>query len=557
MKINSSIILIVIIGIIAIYLSRKTSPKKTIQECKWWNQRTRILLFILIFIVGIAVRVYQFGDIPNGIFRDEASIGYDTYSMLNYGIDHNGFHNPVILVGLGGGGGQDSIYAYFSMPFVALLGLSSISIRLMNLIFGIITLVIFYLLVRETDDEKAALIAFFLIAINPWHIMISRWGLDCNIFPGLFVLATLVLIYTNKKGLFLLLAMVIYGLALYSYGTSFFVIPTFVSIVTILFLIQKRINLKFFLLGILILVLIATPALLYVIINTFHLDSIQTSWISIPRTTGPVRISAITSLYSNEPFFSSTKRHVTDLVNLLIFQNDGLIQNSVGGFGTIYLFSSPLLLLGLWVVVRDLINKSNPNNKYYPGIIFLIWLISSILLVFVIEININRMNIIFIPLLYLIARAIVFIFEQSRFLGGVIIALYIFWFALFCHNYFIDYPQQVGSAFNESLDQAIDYASLNTTEPIYISRDIDLAYIYVLYNQKIDPNIFLKTVKYENPLKTIRYTASFGRFRMMNISSFPSDGGAFIIDNNHLENVNIEKYQLVEYKYFSVLIPQK
>ena len=36
-----------------------------------------------------------FGSIPPGIFVDEASSGYDAYALLHYGIDRNGFHNPV------------------------------------------------------------------------------------------------------------------------------------------------------------------------------------------------------------------------------------------------------------------------------------------------------------------------------------------------------------------------------------------------------------------------------------------------------------------------------
>ena len=61
------------------------------------------ILFASILLVGVAVRVYRFGSLPRGINQDEAFAGYEAYSILKYGKDSFGYHNPVYLVAWGSG----------------------------------------------------------------------------------------------------------------------------------------------------------------------------------------------------------------------------------------------------------------------------------------------------------------------------------------------------------------------------------------------------------------------------------------------------------------------
>ena len=41
-----------------------------------------ILIFILILILGASARLYQLGTVPGGLNPDEASMGYDAFSLL-------------------------------------------------------------------------------------------------------------------------------------------------------------------------------------------------------------------------------------------------------------------------------------------------------------------------------------------------------------------------------------------------------------------------------------------------------------------------------------------
>ena len=59
--------------------------------------RKTLIILALIFAVGASVRLYKFGTVPAGLHQDEASLAYDAYSLLHYGIERNGVRFPLIL----------------------------------------------------------------------------------------------------------------------------------------------------------------------------------------------------------------------------------------------------------------------------------------------------------------------------------------------------------------------------------------------------------------------------------------------------------------------------
>lgn len=84
--------------------------KTAVMRGKW----PKWLPFMLIFLLAAVLRLWAFGTVPGGLNQDEASIGYDAWSILYYGIDRNGIRLPVHLIAWGSG--QNALYAYLSMP---------------------------------------------------------------------------------------------------------------------------------------------------------------------------------------------------------------------------------------------------------------------------------------------------------------------------------------------------------------------------------------------------------------------------------------------------------
>ena len=87
--------------------------------------------------VGIFARIFHFGSTPPGLNQDEASVGYDAWSLVHFGTDGDGVPWPVHRISFGSGG--NGSYAYMALPFVA-FGLSPLTIRLPMLISGLASL---------------------------------------------------------------------------------------------------------------------------------------------------------------------------------------------------------------------------------------------------------------------------------------------------------------------------------------------------------------------------------------------------------------------------------
>lgn len=202
-------------------------------------------LLIAIFIVGVFVRVYRIDKMPNALNVDEASSGYDAFSIMKYGVDRNGNSYPVVLYAWGSG--QSVLYSLISIPFIAMFGLTEFSMRIAMAIIGSISLIAIYFLLKNIfDDKKIAIIGMAFFAICPWHIMKSRWGMDCNLFPDLILFAVLFLILgiKKKKSMWQILSFVMLGISSYSYATSYLFLPIFVGITLGYLIYKKEISIK-------------------------------------------------------------------------------------------------------------------------------------------------------------------------------------------------------------------------------------------------------------------------------------------------------------------------
>lgn len=198
------------------------------------------VLLISILIVGTLIRVYGIDKMPNALNVDEASSGYDAFSIMKYGVDRNGNSCPVVLYAWGSG--QSILYSLISIPFIAIFGLTEFSMRIAMAIIGAIALIAMYFLLKNIfDNKKIALLGFAFFAICPWHILKSRWGMDCNLFPDLILFATLFLVLgiKKKKIIWQILSFVMLGISSYSYATSYLFLPIFVG-VTLGYLIYKK-----------------------------------------------------------------------------------------------------------------------------------------------------------------------------------------------------------------------------------------------------------------------------------------------------------------------------
>jgi uncharacterized membrane protein len=237
--------------------------------------------FIFIFAVGIAARLWDFRSLPPGLNPDEASIGVEAYYLYTYGVDRYGLSFPVHLISWGSG--QNALYAYLILPLVALRGLNPLSIRLPMLLSGILSIPLMYFAGKGLSGKKFGLIAMFLMAISPWHIVNSRWAVESNILPFIFLTGFTLLLFSKQKNHWFIVSCIFFALSLYAYGTAYVGIPVFLLLVIPVLIYTKQITVKQAVMGLGTLFILALPIILFVIINTFQLNTIHIGPVTIPR----------------------------------------------------------------------------------------------------------------------------------------------------------------------------------------------------------------------------------------------------------------------------------
>ena len=110
---------------------------------------------------------------------DEVALGYDAYSIIHTGRDEFGKFLPVVLRSFDDY--KPALYAYLSIPTVALLGLNVFAVRLPSAVSGIMSVLAVFFLIQELFrnnryKDYLAIAASFMLAISPWSIAVFSSG---------------------------------------------------------------------------------------------------------------------------------------------------------------------------------------------------------------------------------------------------------------------------------------------------------------------------------------------------------------------------------------------
>lgn len=181
-------------------------------------------LLIGILLLSLVLRVVGLGEHPAGFTPDEASFGYDAYSILKTGKDQWGRRMPITLQSFGDG--KMPVYAYLAIPSVAVLGLNEFAVRLPNAVLGSAAAGVTYLLVKKWRGRtEEALMAAFLLAISPWHIPMSRGAFEANLTTFFLPLGVWLFLVGLRNNKWLIGAGVVFGLNLFTYHAARLVTP--------------------------------------------------------------------------------------------------------------------------------------------------------------------------------------------------------------------------------------------------------------------------------------------------------------------------------------------
>lgn len=437
-----------------------------------------LIIFIIIIIIAIFSRGYKINSLPVGIHVDEAGMAYDAFCLATNGTDRWLTKFPVYLENFGGG--QSALYAYLAAIFIKIFGLNMISIRMPAFLLSIIAIIDIYFTTKKECGIKKAELVSFLISTMPWHIMASRWGLDCNLLAPMIMISTCTLINAkNIKGY--ILAGILFGVTLYTYALSYLILPVFLLFVLLYMLYTKKIKfINLIPLGIPMFIL-ALPLMLMILINNGYINEIR-SFITIPKL--PEYRGAEVSLLNIKNNIRFIK---------IMFTNDELTYNAIPEFGTVYNFSIILIIIGGLIELKNLV--INIKNKKFDITTVMFLLVSTVMICVMITSNpnINKANAIYIPMMFLIVSTMKLIYEKQKIIFGMIIALFIIFFIRFEVFYFGNLEKIYGTEqyFEKDYLEALEYVNKEYEgREVHVLTSTAEPYIYTLLLNKISPEEF-------------------------------------------------------------------
>lgn len=510
-------------------------------------------IFFIVIAIAVFLRFYNLSNVPPSASLDEATIGYNAYSILKTGADEYGTKFPILLRAYDDW--RPALYVYLVIPFIKLLGLNVVSVRLPSVILSVFTVIATYFLVKELFRENSKfeirnskqtqnsnvqnskfllgigsaklaeeipIIATAMLVISPWHIYISRLGHEANAGLSFLILGILCFFkaknfntapyYSKKIDWFFLLSIIFFVFSFMSYQAEKIVVP--ILLASIFFIFRDKIleRKKELLLGFLISLIFLIPFVKATFspsalirfnatnILSSNYERFQKEAILLERSVKDNNI--LGKIIHNRKTVAVqilTEGYMSHFNPKWLFANTGDERHKVPNLGLFYIWEEPLILLGLVFLIR-----SKFNNKIKAFILFWIF-ISPLPSAIATDAPHAMRSYSMLPMpQILVAIGLIMIISkikdkisntQIKYLIFYLCFLFfIFNFLFFFNNYFFVFPKTQSSSFQYALAKTIPYVLENEksySKVIFSNTDnFYQSYMFFLFYTKYDPYLY-------------------------------------------------------------------
>ncbi|MCX6782586.1 MAG: glycosyltransferase family 39 protein [Candidatus Levybacteria bacterium] len=490
-----------------------------------------LFLFLLILGIAIFLRTYMVTQIPPGVNRDEASIGYTAYSLLLTGKDEYARPYPISFQSFGDW--KLPLYIYATVPAVYFFGLNEFAVRIVSVLVGIGTVALTYFLVLELFKKRSlGLITMFLVAVAPWHIHLSRVGSESN--TAVFLITGAILLFLkgfNGRTYLFIPSGALLALTYYTYAGNFIFTTLLVCVLFLIY--RSRIPRdKYVYIGLFLFVILSAFIFAYTVldanmtklsgISIFGDPSIVSERINVPRSEHANKIF-FTKLIHNKVVLAGGKiaeNYLSSFSSQFLFTKGGDNNaHNIPNFGNMYLVEAPFLFLGFTYLLFQ--------KKTKEGWLVLLWFLIAPIASSITKDapHTARMFSIF-PILPLvvalgiesafsfISRKYALVFMMSLI---VIFSLNIF---IYLDCYFVHFPINAGNSWGIGYQKLNQFLSLEDkkNKNVVITHSEYSPYIYLLFYSKYDPKKYQENaLRYPLTQDKFLHVKSFDRFEFRDI----------------------------------------
>lgn len=455
-------------------------------------------------------------DVPLSPDWDEASLGYNAYSILKSGKDEYGQTLPIVLKSFGDY--KPALYAYLVVPFIAVFDLNLLSVRMPSAILGIISVIsVYFLCLKLFKNQKVALLSSFFLAISPWHIQFSRPAFEANLGLTLIILFVWFFLEGLRKPYFLIVSAFFASLSLYAYQSEKLFTPMLAIILLLIF--KKEFFLtgkKYLSLAFIAGIIVALPMLFFVITNKEAFSRAASTSIFAKngdlylREAERYRIDLIEKdyiglVFDNPKVFylkTITSNYLSHFnLNWLFIKGD-LPRHHAPYMGLLYLFELPLLLLGLYSLVF-----SKSIEKKTKLLIFSWFLITPIPASITSDVPHAIRTLSFLPTYQIFAALGVLnvyrIIKENmniNYIRNIAYGLIILFITInslyYLNQYFVQQNYFNAKEWQYGYEELVNFLEKekDSYKKVVVSDQVpmDQSYIFFLFYTKYDPNIYQK-----------------------------------------------------------------
>ena len=528
----------------------------------------RKLLLIAIVALAAVLRLYKLGSVPPSLYWDEVSLGYNAYSILTTGHDEHGKSTPLTNFAAFGDYKPPG-YIYAAVPAIALFGLNEFAVRFPSALFGILTVVLTYLMARKLfENEIIAILASFFLAISPWHIQFSRGAFEANLglfFSTLGIYTFLKFAKDGSKWLFL--SGISFIAAMYTFTGQRLFVPLILVVLLIQFKKQVFKNPGMILVTGIVSLIFIWPLFKFA---TQTLEGrLRFEEVNIFRDLAPSDESIKYREQDKSAWWSQiihNRRilyahqyliHYFDAFNpnFLFFRGDVNPRLSIQEVGELYYFDLILITTGIYFLFA---------KKFQYRWLIIGWLLISPLGPAIARETPHALRMIHIlPTFQLIgAFGLYNIYNKIKYKKVTVAVICVTIFAslyYYLHMYYIHWPKNYSGSWQYGYKQAVQAVkeNLGEVDRVIITKSLGRPYIYFLFYLKFNPDEYLKTANITKDKFYFIDVQSFDKFTFTDSpGEFSSTDNALFVTTPEELPKNAEKittiYQLDKKPIFDI-----